>query len=378
MQECQICQEPFKKAALQSCPCALAFCSGCASQLKEAKCPGCFQEWTCIPKAFVKIAKTLEEERLWTLEQTELPKAKDLLEWTNEVEILKKQLRFGTVRRLPSKPKTILTLAKFNFFACPASDCNGFVQERVESSSSCMSCRAKACTQCHESQTSSHECRKDILENMALLRKDCRNCPKCATLIFKTQGCDHMICTRCRNHFSWKTGEILKVSTNGHYNNTVVYDTNVKLVSQSEVCQQDEHDLTRLWPDDQAPKDSPLARIVQEVQGLQCLWSQKFQNVDAKHIDSLMALRVKFLRKELSDADFKSKLYTLHEAYKIACHDRDFVRLMCSMISDLVATRNEVAIESTRNHLEEIFFSRKGNTRLEWCTLPEMPWISLK
>ena len=31
-----------------------------------------------------------------------------------------------------------------------------------------------------------------------------KQCPKCKNMITKNGGCDHMHCTKCKLHFSWK------------------------------------------------------------------------------------------------------------------------------------------------------------------------------
>jgi len=102
--------------------------------------------------------------------------------------------------------------------ACPFGDCRGF----LSSAWKCGMCDNWTCPQCHEvkglEKDTPHECNPDNLATAQLLSKDSRNCPKCAAMIFKINGCDQMYCTQCHTAFSWRTGRIEQgVIHNPHY-----------------------------------------------------------------------------------------------------------------------------------------------------------------
>ena len=77
------------------------------------------------------------------------------------------------------------------------------------------------CSNCHEVtgvDTHLHTCKPENVETAKLLAKDTKPCPKCATPIFKIEGCDQMFCTQCQTPFSWKTGRVENgVIHNPHY-----------------------------------------------------------------------------------------------------------------------------------------------------------------
>lgn len=52
---------------------------------------------------------------------------------------------------------------------------------------------------------------KALLHNEILQlnrEKDTKPCPSCAAHIYKTGGCNHMVCTQCKTEFSWENGNI--------------------------------------------------------------------------------------------------------------------------------------------------------------------------
>ena len=90
---------------------------------------------------------------------------------------------------------------------CPNTDCRGFLSTRWK----CGLCNINVCAECHEIKTddnNQHVCKPENVETAKLLEKDCKNCPKCATYIYKISGCSQMFCTNCQTAFSWKTGII--------------------------------------------------------------------------------------------------------------------------------------------------------------------------
>jgi ribosomal protein S27AE len=92
--------------------------------------------------------------------------------------------------------------------ACPHADCKGFLSTAWK----CGLCENWTCPTCHEvkgpEKDAEHTCNPDNVATAELLARDTRNCPKCATGIFKINGCDQMWCTQCHTAFSWRTGRI--------------------------------------------------------------------------------------------------------------------------------------------------------------------------
>ena len=97
-------------------------------------------------------------------------------------------------------------------YPCPDNDCKGF----VSSAWKCGLCGNSFCKDCHKEKLEGHECNGDDKATIALIRQECKNCPKCSMGIYKIEGCDQMFCTGCHTPFSWKTGNII---TNGPIHN---------------------------------------------------------------------------------------------------------------------------------------------------------------
>ena len=92
--------------------------------------------------------------------------------------------------------------------ACPYADCKGFLSTVWK----CGVCENWTCPTCHEGKgpdkDAEHTCNPDNVATAELLSRDSRNCPKCAAMIFKINGCDQMYCTQCHTAFSWRTGRV--------------------------------------------------------------------------------------------------------------------------------------------------------------------------
>lgn len=99
--------------------------------------------------------------------------------------------------------------------ACPADGCRGFLSSRWK----CGICEKYTCNECYalKENDTEHVCNENDLATAKLLSKDTKPCPKCASMIFKIDGCDQMWCTECKTAFSWRTGKIETRIHNPHY-----------------------------------------------------------------------------------------------------------------------------------------------------------------
>ena len=90
---------------------------------------------------------------------------------------------------------------------CPVPDCRGFL---TSDHWKCGICDNETCSRCHLvlAADAPHECNADDVKTAVLLMNDSKSCPKCATLIFKVDGCDQIWCTQCHVAFSWRTGQV--------------------------------------------------------------------------------------------------------------------------------------------------------------------------
>ena len=91
---------------------------------------------------------------------------------------------------------------------CQKEGCRGFLSSQWK----CGICEEWTCKDCLEvigpDKNVEHVCKKENVESAKLIKKETRSCPKCATPIFKINGCDQMFCTQCKTPFSWNTGRI--------------------------------------------------------------------------------------------------------------------------------------------------------------------------
>ncbi len=89
---------------------------------------------------------------------------------------------------------------------CPNEECRGFITMQHV----CGTCELRVCRTCLEPlvDDDEHVCNEETAATAALLRRDTRPCPSCATMITKVDGCDQMFCTVCHIAFSWRTGQI--------------------------------------------------------------------------------------------------------------------------------------------------------------------------
>jgi hypothetical protein len=100
--------------------------------------------------------------------------------------------------------------------ACPVDDCRGFLSTHLK----CGTCGSRACKDCHlpKPKNEEHKCDPDLVATVNMLAKDTKQCPACATPIFKIHGCDQMYCTQCHTAFSWIRGTIERgVIHNPHF-----------------------------------------------------------------------------------------------------------------------------------------------------------------
>ena len=94
---------------------------------------------------------------------------------------------------------------------CPTDGCKGL----IDSNFFCNLCEQSICKHCRvllsngeKGGDEKHECDPIMIKTVKLLKGDTKSCPKCATPIYKIDGCDQMWCTQCQTAFSWKTGQI--------------------------------------------------------------------------------------------------------------------------------------------------------------------------
>lgn len=104
------------------------------------------------------------------------------------------------------------------FMACPSHDCRG----KLSTAYKCGMCEHWFCPDCHKDKgtdkNTEHECQKDDVDTVKMLRENTRPCPKCHMGIYKTEGCDQMWCVQCHTCFSWRSGNILHgVVHNPHF-----------------------------------------------------------------------------------------------------------------------------------------------------------------
>ena len=247
---CTICVEPYNKRARLpiSCPfCEFTACRTCNQTYvmgeNTPKCmnPDCGKEWTLhfLREAFTNTfintdLKTHREEVLFQQQIALLPATQPIVEREIQREEIREEIRKINVEIARLNNESNILWARYHGVGrmsstnvgatrvefvrnCPDTDCRGFLSSQWK----CGICAKWTCPTCHEvkglDRNAEHTCNPENVATAELLAQDTRHCPKCATPIFKIDGCDQMWCTQCQTGFSWRTGRIENTVHNPHY-----------------------------------------------------------------------------------------------------------------------------------------------------------------
>ena len=217
---CQICDEKLNKSThipIKCQYCEFEACRTCcetyATNEPTVKCMNgtCGREWTrkFIREVFTLVfingpLKTHREQLLFDRERALLPATqpiiegkiacakidKDIDEIRKQVAALNRQIGDLHIQKslITANPRRNTERAAF-VRACPDEDCRGFLSSQWK----CGICEKWSCPECHlvkgYTRDAEHTCNPDDVATAQLLANDTKPCPKCATGIFKIDGC---------------------------------------------------------------------------------------------------------------------------------------------------------------------------------------------
>jgi hypothetical protein len=228
---CNICCENINKSTRREvkCPycdfitCLLCFRRYLMESSKPPDCMACHHEFsldfvsTVTPKTFYngeyrkkRAVDLLSQERsllpatqhLVEDRMAKMQRENEIAELMDEEQYLRFRLheirdRVRELRHAPieGEPGVVEKKERNKFImGCPNGECRGFLSQAWK----CGTCGVYACSKCREVKNGrddeTHECDKDTLATVELLKSDTKPCPKCATPIFYISGCDQMWC----------------------------------------------------------------------------------------------------------------------------------------------------------------------------------------
>ena len=221
--------------------------------------------------------------------------------------------------------------------ACPFADCKGFLSTVWK----CGMCENWSCPECHEvkgkEKDGAHTCDPNNVATAQLLAKDSRNCPKCAAMIFKINGCDQMYCTQCHTAFSWRTGRI----ETGTVHNPHYYE----YMRARGTLQRNTGDvpcggfpdyvtvLTNLRSIGRGDVRYVLIANAHRAHG-HCQWAV-IPRYDTNRIEDNRDLRIKFMIGDISNDIFKSKIQQREKARQRKTDIRQVMEMMLAVLNDL-------------------------------------------
>ena len=228
MYECNICYQEYNKSTRvkTTCPsCNFEACKTCVryyitNSIKNAHCMKCKKEFDrdfmvqSLNNAFV--TKTYKKHRAGVLMEREkarfpdtMPivvrrvKAQGLKDENKKVDDAIIELRvklYAMEEKRRQNERNIRNIlnggsgeVKRQTFhkRCPADDCKGF----LSSAHKCGLCNIWGCPKCFEiigyNKNEPHTCMEENLKTAEMLKKETKNCPGCASAIYKISGCFH-------------------------------------------------------------------------------------------------------------------------------------------------------------------------------------------
>jgi hypothetical protein len=234
---------------------------------------------------------------------------------------------------------------------CPIGDCRGFLSSRYK----CGICGGKVCSACHvELQDEKHDCDPDAIKTVEELKKTTRNCPNCQVPIYKSSGCDQMWCVACHTAFNWKTGAIEKgIIHNPEYFEFIRKSGLQTRNPHEQICggipafqavirkaytRQESDFLTNFYQNVAHVRHTILARLPTAMDNV--------SNQD---------LRIAYLMKELSEADFKSQLHLREKTLEKKIETRQILDTYVTVSEELLRQLvGGMTVKDLARHVSEL------------------------
>ena len=221
--------------------------------------------------------------------------------------------------------------------ACPYQDCKGFLSTAWK----CGMCENWSCPECHEvkgkEKDGAHTCDPNNVATAQLLAKDSRNCPKCAAMIFKINGCDQMYCTQCHTAFSWRTGRVETGTVhNPHYYEYMRAHGTLPRNPLDVPCGGFPDYATVLAHIRQLSRSSLGFAYITNAHRAHghCQWAV-IPRYDTNRIEDNRDLRIKFMIGDASEEVFKSKIQQREKARQRKTDIRQVMEMMMAVLNDL-------------------------------------------
>lgn len=227
--------------------------------------------------------------------------------------------------------------------ACPVENCRGFLSSQWK----CGLCDLWTCPDClvvkgPEQKCKTHICNPDDVASAKLLAKDSKPCPKCATGIFKIDGCDQMWCTMCHTAFSWTTGEIeTRVIHNPHFfeyqrkQNAIVPRAIGDIPCGRELDQQTLNYMRNIMTTKNIGEPLML-RIHDNIRAASHLQMVVLPEYRPDRVADFLDLRIKYISSQIDEHEFRSRLVRDMKKHDKKCEIGEVIQMLMLTLHELL------------------------------------------
>jgi hypothetical protein len=284
------------------------------------------------------------------VEKALISQTASLVQYFTEIEEYKRNILQGRSRTLarPVRPEIADSSSKE---LCTVHQCRGYLLPKSEQFLECMACKHHHCAKCVvvvANPDEPHVCDPIVLQNMDDIRASTKQCPRCITRIFKTEGCDHMHCSNCNTHFSWLRGVVITGSSNHHYRDHLIIHNSSSSSTAASAEQQRGEENGSLLPflsEDRIPRDghpqplpSTLVRyLYTDTEYVRLYYSNHLRELEREYGHHRANIRVMYIRHQLSEVEWGKQLFRLYKWYTQRSRQRKILHEYMMGMNDLQA-----------------------------------------
>jgi hypothetical protein len=394
---CSICCETINisnRKDIKCLYCNYVACRECVTQfllvnINEPNCMNCKKVWNreflCnnFTKTFINNDyRDYRQQLLLDKEKALLPATQIIVEAMNNKEKLQKSLDEYLIE-VSRKKQEFYDEIKFNeaiingstynkqkkvfIRKCGVVDCRGFLSEQWK----CGICDTTTCNKCLEllnqdnDNDQEHVCKEENIESAKLISKDSKQCPKCAALIFKIDGCNQMWCVVCHTAFSWVTGQIetSRIHNPHYYEMLRNMSANGEIPREPEnICNDDNigipdnHQIqillrTKINDLEYNTFSKQILSITRQIFHILYDHPNTFQE---KYDKSKRELRIQYLMNNITEEDWKKELQRKEKKYEKTLNTYQVIKTLDIIGGDIIRSIPTKNINTIYNDFEKL------------------------